>query len=289
MERKRKYIITGSEDDLASGFPGIDLNYRTTKEEAWDELSRRIGSRVLQPRQKYTLYTKFALAASILLILGITTFLRFHTVTTSCPAGKHLAVSLPDGSQVELNALSVITYHPYWLKYNRSVEFEGEAYFKVKTGTSFKVISKRGETLVLGTSFNIYSRGADYNVSCFTGAVKVVSTVKGESVIVFPSQQAFIQTDGSIRLVETKNIDASKAWTRGMFIFTGAPLKSVIEEIERQYNIQITTKEDYNLTYTGNFSKSISEKEVLDLVCTSLELKFEAKSDGEYLIYKNRR
>jgi transmembrane sensor len=289
MGNKRKYIVTGSEDDSASGFPGIDLSYRTTKEEAWAELSTRIDSTVLQPRQKHTLYYQFALAASILLILGMTAFLRFHTITTSCPAGKHLAVSLPEGSQVELNALSAITYHPYWMKFSRSVELEGEAYFKVKSGTSFKVISKRGETIVLGTSFNIYSRGLDYNVSCFTGAVKVVSLLNRESVIVYPSQQAFIQTDGSIRLVESKNIDAGKAWTRGMFIFTGAPLKSVIEEIERQYNIKITTREDYHLTYTGNFSKSISEKEVLDLVCTSLELKFEAKSNGEYLIYKNRR
>lgn len=71
-----------------------------------------------------------------------------------------------------------------------------------------------------------------------------------------------------------------------MFIFTAASLKSVLQEIERQYNIKIKTQPDFDFTYTGNFNKSISEKEVLDLVCTTLELKFEVKPNGEYLVYK---
>ena len=173
------------------------------------------------------------------------------------------------------------------MKYNRTVHLEGEAYFKVKSGTEFKVISRRGETIVLGTSFNIYARGENYNVSCFTGKVRVVSALNKESVILHPSQEAIIQTDGSIKFVQSSDIDSNKSWTENMFIFTGAPLKSVIQEIERQYNIKITTKGNYNLSYTGNFNKSTSEKQVLDLVCTSLGLKFEAKSNGEYLIYKN--
>jgi len=69
-----------------------------------------------------------------------------------------------------------------------------------------------------------------------------------------------------------------------MFVFTGSSIVSVLKEIERQYNIKIVFKADPNLTYTGNFSRSLSEKEVLDLVCTSLGLKFDARSKTEFLV-----
>jgi len=287
MRDDKKYIINRSESDAASDLPGIDLQYPESKEEIWAKISARIDSENSQTKHTVTSFNyKFALAASILLILGITSFLQFYTKTAYCPAGQHLTVLLPDGSKVELNAQSSINYHPYWIKLDRHVNLEGEAYFDIKKGNRFQVISSRGETIVMGTTFNIYSRGEDYKVSCFTGAVRVVSKINKETIVLHSSQQAFIQKDGSIKFVQSSNMEANKSWTQNMFIFTGASLKTVIQEIERQYNIKIKTQADYNLTYTGNFNKSISEKEVLDLVCTSLDLKFEAKSNDEYLIYK---
>jgi len=69
-----------------------------------------------------------------------------------------------------------------------------------------------------------------------------------------------------------------------MFVFTSSPIVTVLQEIERQYNIKINFKANPGLTYTGNFSRSLSGKEVLDLVCTSLGIKFDAKSDTVYLV-----
>ena len=288
MNENRKHIINPSGSEAANNFPEIDLHYTQTKEEAWAKLIERIESKEHQPRHVISLFSfKTAMAASIIILLSLTVFLRFYTKTINCPAGEHLAVLLPDSTNVELNAQSSISYHPYWIKLDRIVNLEGEAYFKVKRGARFKVVSATGSTTVLGTTFNIYSRDKEYNVSCFTGKVRVESTLNKGTIVLNPSQQAFVQTDGSIKFVELSNIEVTKLWTHNMFIFTGAPLKSVIQEIERQYNIKIKTMGDFNLTYTGNFNKSISEKEVLDLVCTSLELKFEAKSNGEYLISKN--
>lgn len=288
MGGKTKNIIQNPEKDTISKFPELDLHYLESRGEIWNKISARIDSNNSWSHKSFSLISyRLPLAASIFLILGITAFLRFHTTTILCPPGEHLTLLLPDSSKVELNAQSSVKYHPYWMKANRLVNLEGEALFKVKPGKAFKVISTRGETIVLGTSFNIYARDEDYNVSCFTGAVKVISSIKRESVILHPNQEAVIKADGTIKFVQSRSIEATKAWTENMFIFTAAPLKFVIREIERQYNIRIETHEDYNMTYTGNFNKSISEKDVLDLVCKSLELKFEAKSKGEYLIYKN--
>jgi transmembrane sensor len=288
MRNDKKYMINPSADDAASDFPGIDLQFPESKEEVWAKIVSQIDSKRIQPKHSPFVY-KFALAASIILLLGITAFLKFYTRTIYCPAGQHLTVMLPDSSKVELNAQSSINYHPYWTKLDRHVNLDGEAYFKVKPGARFKVISTRGETIVLGTTFNIYARGDDYKVSCFTGSVRVVSALNKRTIVLLPNQQAFVQADGTLKFIHSSNIEANKSWTQNMFIFTGASLKSVIQEIERQYNIKINTQGDFNLTYTGNFNKSISEKDVLDLVCTSLELKFEAKSNDEYLIYKPKR
>jgi len=286
MRNNKKYIINRSEAD-SSDLPGIDLQFQESREDIWAKISEQIDSGNFQPKHRISSFNyKLALAASVVLLLGITSFLKFYSKTIYCPAGQHLALLLPDSSKVELNAQSSINYHPYWIRLDRHVNFEGEAYFKVKPGARFKVISALGETVVLGTTFNIYVRGEEYIVSCYTGSVRVVSVLNKETIVLHPSQQAFIQTNGSLKFVQSSNIDSNRSWTENMFIFTGASLKSVIQEIERQYNIKINTKADYHLTYTGNFNKSIPEKDVLDLVCTSLELKFEARSNGEYLIYK---
>jgi ribosomal protein L44E len=57
-----------------------------------------------------------------------------------------------------------------------------------------------------------------------------------------------------------------------------------MQEIERQYDVKVSFKGDPKLTYTGNFSKKLTQKEVLDLVCTSLGLTFEAKSGNVFLV-----
>jgi len=267
-------------------FPEIDLKYSVSKDEVWEKISRQISESQPGNRKviKLNPLYKIAVAASLFLLLGVTGFLRYYSKTVYSPAGQHLTLCLPDSSIINLNAQSTIKYHPYWFSLSRKVTLEGEAFFKVISGNQFKVISRRGETTVVGTSFNIYSRNNDYNVTCFTGKVRVVSAEKNEKVLLNPSEQAFINKDGSLRIVQNVNYKAVKSWMDNMFVFTGSSVINVIEEIERQYNIKIIFKADPNLTYTGNFSKSLSEKEVLDLVCTSLGLKFEARSGAEYLV-----
>ena len=267
-------------------FPEIDLKYSVSKDEVWEKISRQISESQPGNRKviKLNPLYKIAVAASLFLLLGVTGFLRYYSKTVYSPAGQHLTLCLPDSSIINLNAQSTIKYHPYWFSFSRKVTLEGEAFFKVISGNQFKVISRRGETTVVGTSFNIYSRNNDYNVTCFTGKVRVVSAEKNEKVLLNPSEQAFINKDGFLRIAQNPNYKTVKSWMDNMFVFTGSSVINVIEEIERQYNIKIIFKADPNLTYTGNFSKSLSEKEVLDLVCTSLGLKFEARSGAEYLV-----
>lgn len=282
--KDRNYNIGFDGKDEDTRFPEIDLKYTVSKDEVWANLSRQMEEPQSNMRKvSFTPFYKMAFAASLLLLIGIAGFLRFYTKTVYTSAGQHLTFSLPDSSVIELNAQSTVKFHPYWFSFARIITLDGEAFFKVKHGNQFKVKSLKGETTVLGTSFNIYSRDNDYSVTCFTGKVRVVAG-KSESVLLNPNEQAFINKDGFLRFVQEANSQAVKSWRDHMFVFTGSPIVSVLQEIERQYNIKIHFKADSNLTYTGNFSKSLPEKEVLDLVCTSLGLKFEARSGTEYFI-----
>lgn len=286
MKKREKYKFI-SEDGTTSDFPEIDLQYSESKHEVWSQIQSHLESKPVSKRMLPFSFYAISIAASLFFLFGMITFFRYYTKTAICPTGQHLTITLPDHSEVILNAESIIVWHPYWMKFDRVVNFEGEAYFQVKKGTGFKVISSKGVTEVLGTTFNIYSREQNYRVSCFTGSVNIASVGNKESIVLHPGEKGTIEKDGMMKLSQLSNPEENKAWINGMFVFTGASLNSVVREIERQYNIIIRLKEDYPLTYTGNFSKSIPAEEVLNLICTSLELKLKSVSKSEYLIYKD--
>ena len=283
--KNRNYNIglDGNEKDVL--LPEIKMEYSVSKDEVWVNLLRKMDEPQADVKRVFlTPFYKMAFAASLLLLLGISGFLKFYTTTVYTSAGQHLTLWLPDSSVIEMNAKSTVQFHPYWFHFARKVKLDGEAYFKVIKGNQFSVESLRGETTVIGTSFNIYSRNNDYSVTCYTVKVRVVSAEKSERVLLNPNEQAFINKDGFLRFVQEVNVQATKSWRDNMFVFTGSPITTVLQEIERQYNIKIHFRADSNLTYTGNFSKSLSEKEVLDLVCTSLGLKFEARPGNEFFV-----
>lgn len=282
---KRNLNFDFSEKDLDQIFPEIEMQYQVSKEEVWNKLMVQIQSP--QPQIKRFLPVSFfrlSIAASVIILLSFTAFLRFYTKTVDAPAGQHFSFYLPDSSFIELNAQTKVMYHPYWYKIARNISLEGEAYFKVTSGNRFSVRCQKGETTVLGTSFNIYSRNNDYSVTCFTGKVRVVSKENNQAVLLSPDEQAILNDDGILQFVQGINSILVKSWRDNMFIFTGSSVHYVIQEIERQYNVKVVFHGDPKLTYTGNFSKTLSQKEVLDLVCTSLGLTFEAKSGNEFLV-----
>ena len=51
-------------------------------------------------------------------------------------------ISLPDNSQVSLNALSSVTYNESSWDENRELTLNGEAFFKVEKGSTFEVKTK---------------------------------------------------------------------------------------------------------------------------------------------------
>lgn len=211
-------------------------------------------------RRKWFAYVAAAVVA-IVIALPATAYLYTNEVVVPC--GEHLAVILPEGSRVELNADSRLKYKPLWWHISRSVELTGEGYFEVVKGSRFVVNSPNGTVAVLGTSFNVLSRDKHFDVVCLTGKVKVTS--KTEMAILTPDMRTQVK-EGKLVASLLENPAHSIAWTQGKFYFEDAPLGEVIKEIERQYNIKIAAPSRTDYFYTGNFSRDKSPEEVLRIV-----------------------
>ena len=268
--------------------PDLNLDYEHSKDEVWTRLSRSIepsdaepSGSVIEMSNRRVLMTA---AAVVMVFLGTTLFMRLYTSEVNAPLGKHAVVELPDGSEVKLNAGSSIKYKPIWWRFNREVQLNGEAFFDVERGKKFEVNSQAGKTIVLGTSFNIYARGNVYKVTCMTGKVRVIARQSGHSLIIIPNEQATINREGSLRLSKIKSIDEVASWMNNMFVFTGAPLNAVFDEIERQYNVVISGNVYPDYSYTGNFSKNQTVEQVLKMVCKPYGLNFRKTEHGYEIV-----
>ena len=106
-----------------------------------------------------------------------------HTLTV--PAGQRANLRLPDGTNVWLNARSVITYPSYFSDDVREVELNGEAYFEVAHDARhpFVVHTERYDINVLGTKFNVesYTNSRSFSTALMEGAVEItVNTMTEE-------------------------------------------------------------------------------------------------------------
>lgn len=284
MNKKNIHTEKNFNSDSSDFFSKVNVPYEKSKEEVWQQLETRIeenptGSKTVWMTSKMIV----SVAAGLLMLFSILSVMRFYTKTVSAPKGQHLTMTLPDGSTVDLNAQTTLTYHPFWWQFSRTVNFEGEGLFHVEKGKKFEVISNTGRTVVLGTTFNIYSREKAYQVSCLSGSVKVISNTKQE-VILNPDYHAEVDANGNISVFKEGKTEQAVSWVNNMFTFTSAPLQDVISEIERQYDVSIHLNISKNYIYTGFFSRDKQLEDVLDLLSKTFNFTIIKRSNSEYEI-----
>ncbi|MEA1886514.1 MAG: FecR family protein [Bacteroidota bacterium] len=271
--------------DLLERLPQSSIPWKRTKDEVWKDLENSIHTKPAARKISLSSYVLRLSAAAVLLILiGISSFMRFYTRTVSSKAEETVNLELPKGSAVTLNAETTIKYKPLWWTFKREIQMEGEAYFEVSRGNEFIVISDPGTTTVLGTTFNIYSRKGEYEVSCYSGKIKVESVDSGRQVILETNQKATLEEEGSLTVSEETTGPARQDWRSGYFRFTSMSVMRVFDEISRQYGVTIKGTENLDLIYTGNFSKDQSVKEVMQLVCKAFGIDFVIEDENTYRV-----
>lgn len=190
----------------------------------------------------------FRAAALFILALGITFVMKFFVPQTEkANFGEKTVFSLPDNSEVVLNSGSEINYKKWRWDNNRRLELKGEAYFKVAKGRRFEVQTSLGKVSVLGTQFNVKSRKKRFDVVCYEGRVKVnyantqILLTQGQGV----SFENGKQTKMKIRSLKPE-------WTENQICFYKENIRTLLDEVERQYNISIElNSKDTTSLFTG--------------------------------------
>jgi ferric-dicitrate binding protein FerR (iron transport regulator) len=184
----------------------------------------------------------FKVAAVLVIGLGITFMMQnFASQTQYAPNGKRTTFSLPDNSEVVLNAGSEIEYKKWNWANNRNLELHGEAYFKVAKGKKFEVTTDLGKVAVLGTQFNVKARKNRFDVTCFEGRVKV--NYKDKELILIHGQSVTFENGKEINTT----VNTSKPeWLENKIAFNKEKLRNILDEIQRQYNVSIEVKAKYS-------------------------------------------
>lgn len=167
------------------------------------------------------------------------TFVTLHT-----PRGGTYSITLPDGTDVWLNAESTIKYPSKFAADARLVQLTGEAYFHVKSAFGkngkkipFRVSGNRQQVEVLGTQFNMnaYPEQAESKTTLVEG--KVVVTDQTSRFVLAPNEQALTAKKNT----KVLHVDAGNytAWRDGKFSFDGKTFEETMNDIGRWYDLEI--------------------------------------------------
>lgn len=225
-------------------------------------------------------------AALLIMALGTYFFLSPNNTTLITPEGIHQSWTLPDGSEISLNAESKANYDPESWNNDRVIELEGEAFFDVRKGSTFSVKTNSGVVTVLGTEFNIKVRDHQFFVHCFEGLVKVQTQ---DTTLMLPAGSG-MKLDHGLLSQELVSIGAKPDWIHGESSFNNTPLLEVLHEIGRQYAISIRYNPEFSsLIETSMFSGSFTHIDLniaLKSVCQPYDLNFE-RSENEVRIFRD--
>lgn len=230
-------------------------------------------------------WIKYAAAASLILIAGWFLFLNNSTTVYEVAKGESKEGTLPDQSIFNLNAESALSFNKKTWSQKRELELNGEAFFSVKSGSTFTVKTPTGNVQVLGTKFNVRSRGNIFDVKCTHGKVAVLKTDGTLITELEPFEAVRIKkgkTPDKYQIVEEENI----GWTKGMTKLRKVTLGEAIAELERRLNVNIKT-EGIDLSEIINCNFQHKDLELaLRTVLSPLDIDFEIK-DTE-VILKNK-
>lgn len=232
-----------------------------------------------------------AVAASLVILLGIAWFVLFqNTGSTSSLIVSNSTreeMILSDGSSITLNTGSSFSCRQPFNAEERTVELNGEGYFEVEGDKEwpFVIHTEQVTIRVTGTSFNVraYPNIDVTEVSVVEGVVEV-SSLRGNKLVKLNKGQTalFDKSNGQLMVEQTTDPNIL-AWLTKKIRFDERPLSSVVETLERVYdvNIQLADEELANEQLTARFSEN-SLDFVLEVVCTTFNL--EAQREGETIL-----
>lgn len=321
-ELKSKYLENGlSNDDLVQFRTLVnsssDSQIFESMQQEWENFSCDAGElpvdilndikAVIKPnvpsrRIKILRWTSIAAAALLIPFLLVTSVYYYNEnanmmassdIIVSTGSGERATITLPDGTQVAINAESTLKYSPHLFnKDERRIEFAGEAFFNVSSNKNAPfLINTSGLTVkVLGTSFNVRSRDKEPNITILLeqGVVLLTSTKTGADTTLYKNQQATLNKsigDISISDINLKNVIS---WRSTELKLNQVTLNQITEHLTEVYGVKVGVMDNIH-TENDSFSGTIPTRnltEALRIIEKTYHLQVVFISESEILFMK---
>lgn len=258
----------------------IDKEALDSKERIYLDIQERITATV--PKKSINLWKYIAAASVIIAIIfgGVAVhkekvpIVAVAQIQTLSPIGAKSIITLPDGSVVELNAGSELTYPAYFNGDIRKVSLRGEAYFEVSKDEKHPFIVEASDLAikVLGTHFNIIAYDDDENIitTLLEGSISVRKTHsasdKEDAIILKPNQQLiYNRKDDSLNMKEVDS-ELYVLWKDGQYYFENEKFSDIVKKLERGFGVKITigSAELETLAFSGVFPKNNRLEQILN-------------------------
>ena len=269
------------------------LDAVNTKIDAIEETETKV---VQMPwiRRNYRYVSGVAAAFLIALFVGFLVRNPFNsTVTYAFNGQNESSFVLPDGTSVNFDCESTITYPEQFDKSSRSVDFEGVAYFDVTKDENrpFVIHCNNMDVEVLGTTFllNADKDTERYFVDLYTGKVSMTAFDKKgrelSKIEVTPGERGvWNAAEGELKTMSYPEVKEEELANNHVLVFDNESLSKIVEALEYLYKVEIELDEACAAKkLTARFSDEESIDEVLETIAIVSEVTV-TKSDGAYQI-----
>jgi transmembrane sensor len=209
------------------------------------------------------------IAAVLMLLLASSWYVTMYKQGTVTAHAQTEIYTLPDNSRVTLNEDSKLSIKRFNWGNNRSVSFEGQAFFEVEEGSTFTVETDHGTVTVIGTKFNVIAIDFGFEISCYEGLVRVD---QGDASFELPAGRRLFISGGEIQLSDVHTTEPG--WIYNESRFDDQPVLKVLDVLESEYKLDLTTENiDVNLRFTGGFPNNDLEA-ALQAITVPLKLNY---------------
>jgi ferric-dicitrate binding protein FerR (iron transport regulator) len=208
--------------------------------------------------------------------------------TINVPAGQYVNLSLPDGTQIWLNARTRIEYPISFNKKQRVVKLDGQAYFEVAhdDDVPFVVETSKGNVSVLGTKFDVmaYSDEDDFETTLMEGKVNVsLASNPTRSLILCSNTRSYLK-DGNLVVSPIDNYDVYR-WKEGLICFDKASFEEIMHDFEKIYGVKINIQNVGvgKYLYTGKFRFVDGIDYALRVLQRDIKFQYERNSENQII------
>ena len=197
-------------------------------------------------KRRWRQFSKYAAVFALLITSVFGIYSLFETsdtkqmITANVKPGSKSEIILPDGTKVQLNGATTITYNVNNAK-ERLVQLSGEAFFDVVKNPDcpFRVIANDLQIEVVGTSFNVnaYAEGTWVKTTLVEGRVE--AHCGNKNIIMAPGTQVAYNKTTQESDYFPVNVQQFISWKEGYYEFEDMSLEELMQIFTRWYNLNI--------------------------------------------------